>query len=42
MGKLAEIGRKVEGQIKIVADDLTVTNTKLWQEAMEKRRRQQF
>lgn len=28
---------KVEGQIKIVADDLTVTNTKLWQEAMEKK-----
>ena len=28
---------KVEGQIKIVADDLTVTNTKLWQEAMKKK-----
>lgn len=29
--------KKVEGKIKIVADDLTVTNTKLWQEAMEKK-----
>ncbi len=28
---------KVEGKIKIVADDLTVTNTKLWQEAIEKK-----
>lgn len=28
---------KVEGKIKIIADDLTVTNTKLWQKAIDKR-----
>ncbi len=32
-----KIVEKVGGKIKIIADDLTVTNTKLWQEAIEKK-----